>query len=249
MDERLQGSGNGQQGGGPALHDALNASKLAAFGPQAHALLARHMENHVQTGIVAERQQRADALATALAPIVEKSSDLKSTSNHNSTRNYHVETLEAGKPHETKVHGSLDTLNRDLRVAVEHVTGNKYLEEGPIATRLGAALPETDEEGRFAIPEDPEHPLYQAVLSGIRVSLGLETSAGNGESTRTSAPMGTILDPETVLVKSTEAGEDSPALYQLVGPNDERFTAVMDTTKHVAQQLSESDHRLFSSTS
>jgi hypothetical protein len=195
---------------------------LTALGAHIGRTLAAHQERHEEGKLSVERVRRFDELKGRVNYLANG----EGLTTKRSTNKYPVERLETG----TNVAAAISNAYVSVLSAAKELIGDgartKYMDEGPYSERIGSEP--------FARSEIDSKQLPAGTLS---VGLHLETShEANIDPTQDTVWVGSILDPESILVPEEPIG-DGPERMSVIGPTDSRFSPIMDVLSHVNQAV------------
>lgn len=206
-----------------------NQNTLQGLGPHFQSELARHHEAHENKTLVQEeRQKNVKAMQDRLERI--KLSKYLAEKVPPETNPYPVDKLDTG----TEVSALLASggAPEPLVDAAKKFTDpnspliQSYLEHGPISANDAAKQPYERNT-----PEGP-----QPLVVKARLQTRGETVAA---VTETWVHVGSILDPESILVlEPFSAGEETETYGKVIGPDDSRFAPIMDMVQHVNDAIS-----------
>jgi hypothetical protein len=200
-------------------------SGLSALGPHIGAHVAAHHQGHQQkiadehkkrnTHGKTERQLKANALRAPLGAAI-FAENISNSNELRSLRSRSLGVLESGAHASGTISFACvqDNYNDEI---LDHVTNNpQYLDQGLTYSEYyhGQRL---DEE------------IARSLDTGINVRLGLHSEDEvSGARTDDAIPVGTILDPESILVPEVQQEGEDGMRFAVIGPDDARFGAIID---------------------
>lgn len=195
---------------------------LSTLGAHIGRTIATHQDHHEQGKVSVERLRRFNELKSRVHFLANGNG----LASKRSTDAYPVETLDTG----TKVKAAVSNPDKSVRSAATELLGDAstdYIEKGPYSERVSAEP--------FASSEFDSKLLPHYNLS---INLHLETphESNNISPTRDSVWVGSVLDPESILVPEDPV-EGGPEQMSVIGPLDSRFGPIMDVLAHVNEAV------------
>jgi len=212
-------------------NDRIDLKGLEVLGTPIAKKIVAHVEEHDRKVNLKPRLEKLRLLRERLQPVQDMASE------RTRTPAYEIECLNNG----TKVsaflsNGDNENPSNTLKHDVERLTaedqlgslGADYLHDGAHSQLPGLADKKLTREDLRRNP-------------GIAVKLDIATNTDEEETRYAGVLVGIIIDPESIIVP--EEDPEGREIYQLIGPDNPRFSAIMDVAAHVAGQVEQDTRR------